>query len=119
LGDELNAKFRVQGQTDCKNGGNPGLVGVGGVPDSQNAIAPLTPELNSPVDVRERRTSLLDEETAYLCEFHIPFVFAREQMKSVVFFDLGDLFAECRLGDVQSVGSAREVQFLGQDIDCV
>jgi hypothetical protein len=46
-------------------------------------------------------------------------VFAREQMKSVVFFDLGDLFAECRLGDVQSVGSAREVQFLGQDIDCV
>jgi hypothetical protein len=40
-------------------------------------------------------------------------------MKSVVFFDLGDLFAECRLGDVQYVGSAREVQFLGQDIDCV
>ena len=40
-------------------------------------------------------------------------------MKSLVFFDLGNLFAECRLGDVQSVGSAREVQFLGQDIDCV
>jgi len=32
-------------------------------------------------------------------------------MKSVVFFDLGNLFAECRLGDVQSVGSPREVQF--------
>ncbi len=40
-------------------------------------------------------------------------------MKSVVFFDLGNLFAECRLGDVQSVGSPREVQFFGQDIDCV
>ena len=39
-------------------------------------------------------------------------------MKSVVFFDLGDLFAECRLGDVQSVSSPREVQFFGQDIDC-
>jgi hypothetical protein len=89
------------------------------VPNSQNAIASLTPELNSPVDVQERRTSLFDEETAYLCEFHIPFVFAREQMKSVVFFDLGNLFAECRLGDVQSVGSPCEVQFLGQDIDCV
>jgi hypothetical protein len=36
----------------------------------------------------------------------------------VVFFDLGDLFAKCRLGDVQSVGSPREVQFFGQDIDC-
>ena len=34
-------------------------------------------------------------------------------MKSVVFFDLGNLFAECRLGNVQSVGSPREVQFLG------
>ena len=40
-------------------------------------------------------------------------------MKSMVFFDLSDLFAERRLGDVQSVGSPREVQFLGQDNDCV
>ncbi|HKN70548.1 MAG TPA: hypothetical protein VJX30_05940, partial [Terriglobales bacterium] len=71
------------------------------MPNSQDAITSLTPELNSPVDVQERRTSLFDEETANLCEFHIPFVFAREQMKSVVFFDLGNLFAECRLGDVQ------------------
>jgi hypothetical protein len=63
---------------DCKNGGNPGWFGVGGVPNGQNAIAPLTPELNSSVDVQERRTSLFDEETAYLCEFHIPFVFATE-----------------------------------------
>jgi len=54
------------------------LVGVGGVPNSQNAIAPLTPELNSPVDVQERRTSLFDEETAHLCEFHIPLMFASE-----------------------------------------
>jgi hypothetical protein len=40
-------------------------------------------------------------------------------MKSVVFFDLANLFAECRLGDVQSLGSPREVQFLGQDVDCM
>jgi hypothetical protein len=40
-------------------------------------------------------------------------------MKSVVLFDLGNLFAECRLGDVQSVGSPREVQLFCQDIDCV
>ena len=35
-------------------------------------------------------------------------------MKSVVFFDLDNLFAECRLGDVQSVGSPREVQLFSQ-----
>ena len=40
-------------------------------------------------------------------------------MKSVVFFDLVNLFAECRLRDVQSVGSPREVQLVGQDIDSV
>jgi len=38
-------------------------------------------------------------------------------MKSVVFFDLSDLFAECRLGDVQSVGGPSEVQLFGQDND--
>jgi len=40
-------------------------------------------------------------------------------MKSMVFFDLSNLFAECRLGDVQSVCSSREVQLFGQDIDCM
>jgi hypothetical protein len=71
-------ELRVQRQTDCKNGGNPGWFGVGGVPNSQDAIAPLTPELNRPVDVQESRTSFFDEETAYLCEFNIPSVFASE-----------------------------------------
>jgi hypothetical protein len=40
-------------------------------------------------------------------------------MKSVVFLDFGNLLAKCRLGDVQSVGSPREAQLFGQDIDCV
>jgi hypothetical protein len=40
-------------------------------------------------------------------------------MKSMLFFDLIDLFAECRLGDVQAVGSPREVQLLSQTNDRV
>src|SRR6266849_8167366 len=40
-------------------------------------------------------------------------------MKSMLFFDLIDLFAECRLGDVQPIGSPREIQLFSQDNDCV
>src|ERR1700680_3058832 len=40
-------------------------------------------------------------------------------MKSMLFFDLIDLFAECRLGDVQPVGGPSEIQLLGQDKDCL
>ena len=38
-------------------------------------------------------------------------------MKSMLLFDLSDLFAECSLGDVQSVGGPSEVQLFGQDND--
>ena len=37
----------------------------------------------------------------------------------MLFFDVSDLFAERRLGDMQSVRGAREVQLLGQDNDCM
>ena len=37
----------------------------------------------------------------------------------MLLFDLSDLFAECGLGDVQSVGGPREVRFFGQHNDCV
>src|SRR3989442_9601913 len=40
-------------------------------------------------------------------------------MKSMLFFDLIDLFAECRLGDVQSVSGPSEIKLLGQDEDCL
>ena len=35
-------------------------------------------------------------------------------MKSMLFFDLSDLFTECRLRDVQPVGSPREIQVFSQ-----
>ena len=37
----------------------------------------------------------------------------------MLFFDLSDLSAERRLGEVQSVGGPRKVQLFGQDNDCV
>ena len=46
-------------------------------------------------------------------------ILAREQMKSMMFFDLIDLFAERRLSDVQPFGSPSEIQLLGQDKDCL
>jgi hypothetical protein len=49
----------------------------------------------------------------------MPFIVASEQMKSMLFFDLSDLFTECRLGDVQSVGGPSKAQLLGQSIDCL
>jgi hypothetical protein len=107
---------------DGENTRNPGLIGVGRMPDSQNVVAPFassTPELNGTFDVPERGTSLFHEDTAHFRELHMPFIVASEQMKSMLFFDLSDLFTECRLGDVQSVGGLREVQLFGQDNDCM
>ena len=64
-------------------------------------------------------TSLLDEDAAHFAKRHILFILAREQMESMVFFDLNDPFAECRLRDVQPFGSPSEIHLLGQDKDCL
>jgi hypothetical protein len=45
-------------------------------------------------------------------------VVTREQSKSAFFFDLGNLPAKRGLSDVQSMGSACEVQFFSQDNYC-
>jgi hypothetical protein len=71
--------------------------------------------------MQERRASLLDEDSPSVGEFHTdnPSIIASEQAKSMLFFDLSDLSAERRLGEVQSEGGLREVQLFGQDDDCV
>ena len=76
-------------------------------------------EMHSPLRMEERRASLFDEGTSGIREFHGPSCVASEQVKSMLFFDLSDLFAERRLGDVQSVCGPREVQLFGQGNDCV
>jgi len=67
----------------------------------------------------EERPGLFDEDTSSVSELHDLFVVASEQVKSMLFFDLSDLFAERRLGDVQSVGGPRKLQLFGQSNDCV
>jgi hypothetical protein len=75
--------------------------------------------MHGPFRMRERRAGLFDEETTCIGEFHNPSVVASEQVKSMLCFEVGDLFAERRLGYVQSVRGPSEVQLFGQGNDCV
>jgi hypothetical protein len=78
-----------------------------------------TSKMKNPLRVQEQRASPFDEDSPCVGELNDPALVAREQVKSILFFDLGDLFAERRLGNVQSVGGPSKVQFLGQNNDCV
>jgi hypothetical protein len=67
--------------------------------------------------MRERRAGLLNEDTPSIREFHNPSPIASEQVKSVLGFEVGNLFTERRLGYMQSVRGAPEVQLFGQSND--
>jgi len=74
--------------------------------------------MHGPFRMRERRARLLNEDTARIREFHNSSPIASEQVKSVLGFEVGNLFTERRLGYMQSVGSPPEVQLFGQGNDC-
>jgi hypothetical protein len=61
--------------------------------------------------MQERRASLFDEDSSSVGELHTDnlSIIASEEAKSKLFFDLSDLSAERRLGEVQSLGGLREV----------
>jgi hypothetical protein len=69
--------------------------------------------------MRERRAGLFDEDTPRIREFHNPSLIASEQVKSVLGFEVGNLFAERRLGYMQSLRGSPEVQLFGQGNDGV
>src|SRR5277367_2156493 len=75
--------------------------------------------MHSPLRMRERRAGLFDEDTPGIREFHNPSLVASEQVKSMLCFEVGDLFAESRLGYVQSVRGPCEIQLFGEGYDCV
>ena len=77
-----------------------------------------TSEMHGPLRVRERRAGLFDEETTCIREFDNPSLMASEQVKSMLCFEVRNLFAERRLGDMQSVRGAPEVQLFSQGNDC-
>jgi hypothetical protein len=99
------------------------LIGVGRVSDQQNVASIMggTSKVKNALHVQEQRASLCDEDSPCVGELHTdnPSISASEELKSMLFFDLSDLFAERRLGDVQSVGGPSKVQFLGQNNDGV
>jgi hypothetical protein len=80
-----------------------------------------TSEMKSSLHMQERRASLLDEDPPCIGELHTdnPSIIASEQAKSKLFFDLSDLSAERRLGEMQSEGGLSEVQLFAQGNDCV
>ncbi len=75
-----------------------------------------TSEMKSPLDMQERRASFCDEDAPGVGELHTDnaSIITSEQAKSKLFFDLSDLSAERRLGEVQSVGGLREIQLFAQ-----
>ena len=77
-----------------------------------------TSEMHGALRMRERRAGLLNEDTPGISEFNNPPLVASEQMKSVLGFEVRNLFTERRLGYMQSVRGPREVQLFGQGNDC-
>jgi hypothetical protein len=60
----------------------------------------------------------LDEDAPCIREFHNPSLVANEQVKSMLGFEVRNLFTERRLGYMQSVRGPSEVQLFGQGNDC-
>jgi len=65
-----------------------------------------TSEMKSPLHMQERRASLGREDLPSVGKLHTdaPSIITSEQAKSELLFDLSDLSAERRLGEVQSKG---------------
>jgi hypothetical protein len=63
--------------------------------------------------MQESQASFFNEDTPGVREFHNPSLIASEQVKSALFFEFGDLFAERRLSNVQPVRGPREVPLFG------
>src|SRR5208282_1996805 len=80
-----------------------------------------TSEVKSPLHMQDRRASLCDEDSPSVGELYTDnqSIIASEQAKSKLFFDLSDLSAKGRLGEVQSEGGLSEVQLFAQGNDRV
>ena len=74
-------------------------------------------EMPGPLYNQQGGARLLDENAPRIGELHGSSLVAREEVKSVVFFEVRNLSTESRLAYVQSESSPREIQFLSEDID--
>jgi hypothetical protein len=69
--------------------------------------------------MEKRQASFCDEDAAGISDFHDASLIANEQVKSMLVFEVGNQFAQGRLGYVQSLRCPCEVQLFGQGNDCV
>ena len=74
-------------------------------------------EMPGPFYKQQGGAGLLNKNATRIGEFHGPSLVASEEVKSVVFFEVCNLPTQCRLANIQSESSSREIQFLSEDID--
>ena len=67
----------------------------------------------------DRDAGVCDKCSSGVREIQNPSLFTQKELEVVLCFEISYLFAESRLGDVQSLGSLREVHLFGQDNDRV
>jgi hypothetical protein len=74
-------------------------------------------QVNRSFGVEKSSTGLLNEDSPGVREFDYASLFPNKQVKPMVIFKFGDLFAERRLADPQQLSGSREVQFFSKDHD--
>jgi len=82
----------------------------------QDAIGSLichASHLHRSISMQKCTASLLDKNTPCISQFNSPTLSTSEQMESMLCFEISDLPAERRLGDMQFVRGPSEVQLLG------
>ena len=67
----------------------------------------------------DRNAGVCHKCSSSVREIHNPSLFTQKELEVQLCFEVSYLFAESRLGDVQSLRSPREVQLFGQDNDRV
>src|SRR5437868_14499539 len=88
----------------------------------QDSVAPVlgcTSQLNGPFRMGKSCTCFFYKDLSGFRKFDQPAFFAVKQMKSILFFEFGDLLAKSRLGDVQPVRRTSEIHFFGQNYYCL
>jgi hypothetical protein len=75
--------------------------------------------MDRPLSVQHGRSGFLDEGPPGIREFHCPLLVADKEGVSKFLFELCYLLTKRGLGNVQPVGGTGEIQFFGQNNDCM
>jgi hypothetical protein len=76
-------------------------------------------QVHRTLGVEHSRSCFLHEHATRLSEVRDSLAVANKKLKAKLIFEYGYLLGQGRLADVQPLGRAREIQFFGQNDDCV